>query len=50
MIRIFGVFNTRLLIATNVACFLAFALFYVFVYRGTARAYYGIVSGGEERQ
>ncbi len=50
MIRIFGVFNTRLLIATNVACFLAFALFYVFVYRGTARAYYGIVSGGEERR
>ena len=47
IVRLFGVMNTRLLILTNVLCFLAFALFYVFVYRGTARAYYAIVSEGE---
>ncbi len=47
IVRLFGVTNTRLLILTNVLCFLAFALFYVFVYRGTARAYYAIVSEGE---
>ena len=30
--------------------FLVFALFYVFVYRGTARAYYNIVSSAQERR
>ena len=44
IIRLFGVFNTPLLIATSVICFFAFALFYVFVYRRTAKAYYSIVS------
>ncbi len=48
IIRLFGVTNTPLLIATSVVCFLAFALFYVFVYRATARAYYTIVSGTVE--
>ena len=47
IIRVFGVMNTPLLIGTSIVCFLVFALFYVFVYRGTARAYYAIVSGGE---
>ena len=44
IIRLFGVFNTPLLITTSVICFSAFALFYVFVYRHTAKAYYSIVS------
>ena len=47
IVRLFGVLNTPLLILTSVVCFLAFALFYVFVYRSTARTYYGIVSSGE---
>ena len=50
IIRLFGVMNTPLLICTSVVCFLAFALFYVFVYRATARAYYAIVSSAEERR
>ena len=50
IIRIFGVMNTPLLICTSVVCFLVFALFYVFVYRGTARAYYAIVSDAELRR
>ena len=49
-IYLFGVTNRSLLLATNLVCFFAFALFYVFVYRGTARAYYAIVSDGEERR
>ena len=47
IVRLFGVMNKPLLILTSVLCFLAFALFYVLVYRGTARAYYAIVSDGE---
>ena len=50
IIRLFGVLNTPLLILTSVICFLAFALFYVFVYRSTARTYVAIVSAGEERR
>ena len=50
IVRIFGVTNAPLLILTNVVCFLAFGLFYVFVYRRTARTYYAIVSDGEERR
>ncbi|MBO4676455.1 MAG: ABC transporter permease [Oscillospiraceae bacterium] len=48
IVRLFGVLNTPLLILTSVICFLAFALFYVFVYRSTARTYVAIVSAGEE--
>ena len=44
IIRLFGVTNTPLLIGTSAVCFLVFALFYVFVYRSTAKAYYTIVS------
>ena len=47
IIRLFGVVNTPLLIGTSAVCFLAFALFYVFVYRATAKAYYSIVSSAE---
>ena len=47
IVRVFGVTNTPLLILTSVVCYLAFALFYVFIYRCTARAYYSIVSTGE---
>ena len=47
IVRLFGVMNTPLLILTSAVCFLAFALFYVFVYRRTARVYYSIVSTGE---
>ncbi len=50
IIRLFGVLNTTLLIVTNVVCFLAFALFYVFVYRETAKTYYAIVSDAEVRR
>ena len=50
IVRLFGVMNVPLLILTNVVCFLAFALFYVFVYRATARAYYAVVSDGETRR
>ena len=48
IVRLFGVLNTPLLFLTSVICFLAFALFYVFVYRRTARTYCSIVSTGEE--
>ena len=50
LIRLFGVTNTPLLILTSAICFLVFGAFYVFVYRRTARAYYAIVSGGEDGQ
>ena len=49
LLRLFGVFNTRLLIITSIVCFLAFALFYVFVYRRTAKAYYSIVSDASQQ-
>ena len=50
IVRILGVSNTPLLIVTSIVCFLAFALFYVFVYRRTAGAYYAIVCGGETHE
>ena len=36
--------NTKLFIACTGACFLLFAVMYVFVYNQTARTYYRIVS------
>jgi putative ABC transport system permease protein len=36
--------NTKLFIACTGACFLVFAVMYVFVYNLTARTYYRIVS------
>ena len=50
IIRLFGVMNAPLLIVTSVICFLVFALFYVFVYRRTAKTYYAIVSSAEDRR
>lgn len=50
IIRLFGVNNLPLLIVTSCLCFLVFAVFYVFVYRGTARTYYSIVSAVGERR
>ncbi|MBE7009006.1 MAG: ABC transporter permease [Ruminococcaceae bacterium] len=50
IVHVFGVTNRPLLILTNIVCFFAFTIFYVFVYRETAKAYYAIVSNGEERR
>ncbi|MBR5421969.1 MAG: ABC transporter permease [Lachnospiraceae bacterium] len=47
LIRLFGVSNRLVLILSSLACFLVFALFYIFVYRGTAHTYYNIVSTSE---
>ena len=47
ILRILGVWNMPLLIATSILCFLAFGLFYIYVFRATARAYYSIVSNCE---
>ncbi|MBR5732978.1 MAG: ABC transporter permease, partial [Lachnospiraceae bacterium] len=46
ILRILGVQNMPLLIAASILCFLAFGLFYIYVFRATARAYYSIVSDG----
>ncbi len=48
MLVLFGLTNTKLMTQVTVLCYLVFALFYIFVYRITSRAYYGIVSGGGE--
>lgn len=47
LLQMFNLQNLGLVIATNVASFLVFCLFYVIIYKFTARAYYGIVSGDE---
>ena len=44
ILKIFAAVPTLLLTAANLCCFLLFSLFYIFVYRQTARAYYNIVS------
>lgn len=44
MLVVFGIDNNSLLLMTNLGCVLIFALFYVLIYRLTARAYYAIVS------
>ena len=44
MLKIFAIDNLPLLIVTNLICFVLFSVFYVFVYRKTAGAYYNIVS------
>lgn len=48
MLILFGLTNERLLILVTGCCYLIFALFYVFVYRMTSRAYYSIVSGARD--
>ena len=49
LLALFSLTNTRLMIAITICCYLIFALFYVLVYRATSRAYYRIVSAGEEK-
>ncbi len=44
LLLLFGLFNTKLLILVTIISFIIFALFYVFVYVITSRAYYDIVS------
>ncbi len=48
LLLIFNLWNTRILIATTVCCFLIFGLFYTLVYRLTSNAYYAIVSGARK--
>ena len=48
ILRILGANNMPLLIETSIFCFIAFALFYIYVFRVTARVYYSIVSDGEK--
>ena len=49
LLLLFNLWNTRLLVGTTAASFLAFAVLYTLVYRITYNAYYHIVSGGGER-
>ena len=45
LLLLFNLWNTRLLVGTTAASFLAFAALYTLVYRITSNAYYHIVSG-----
>ena len=47
LLQMFNLRNLKLVIVTNIGAFLAFCLFYVVIYKFTARAYYGIVSEDE---
>lgn len=49
LLLLFNLWNTRLLVGTTAASFLAFAALYTLVYWITSNAYYHIVSGGGER-
>ena len=49
LLQMFNLRNLKLVIMTNIASFLVFGLFYVIIYKFTARAYYGIVSGDERK-
>ncbi len=49
LLQMFNLRNLKLVIMTNIASFLVFCLFYVIIYKFTARAYYGIVSDDEKR-
>ena len=49
ILELFSLTNTGLFLMTAGLSFAVFALFYVVVYKLTARAYYGIVSGTKER-
>lgn len=43
MLILFGITDLRFLVLITLACFAAFALFYILVYKITSRAYYSIV-------
>lgn len=49
MLILFGLVNKVFLVMVTVGCFLLFALLYMLVYKITSRAYYSIVSGGNEK-
>lgn len=49
LLLLFNLWNTRLLVGTTAASFLAFAALYTLVYRATSTAYYHIVSDGGDR-
>ena len=49
MLILFGLVNKVFLIMVTVGCFLLFALLYMLVYKITSRAYYSIVSRGNEK-
>ncbi len=49
ILELFSLTNTGLFLMTAGLSFAVFALFYVVVYKLTARAYYGIVSGSKEQ-
>ncbi|MGN0745286.1 MAG: FtsX-like permease family protein [Aristaeellaceae bacterium] len=49
LLMLFNLLNVPLLMATTVASYLIFALFYLAVYRMTANAYYKIVSTGMQQ-
>lgn len=49
LLQMFNLRNLGLVIGANIGAFLVFCLFYVIIYRFTARAYYGIVSSDERR-
>lgn len=49
MLILFGLVNKVFLIMVTVGCFLLFALLYMLVYKITSRAYYSIISGGNEK-
>lgn len=44
-LMMFGMFDVPLFIGVVIGCYLLFGVFYVAVYRGTSKAYFGIVSG-----
>ena len=45
LLLLFSVTDFRLLLFIIVCCYLVFAVFYMFVYRATSKAYYSIVVG-----
>lgn len=49
LLMLFGLYDRLFLLEVTGACYLVFALFYVVVYGITSRAYYRIVSAGENR-
>ncbi|MDO4321050.1 MAG: FtsX-like permease family protein [Lachnospiraceae bacterium] len=48
LLMLFGIMNSRVLLFTNIGCFLVFTLFYTAVYFITSRSYYKIVRGARK--
>lgn len=49
LLLLFGIINSRVLLYTNISCFLVFTLFYAAVYFITSRSYYRIVRGTRKK-